>query len=433
MRLNYHFFLICLFVLGTGCDSTSTIEDPNKSYFIKFYGRDGDQTGQDMVVLPDGTFILFGTTTPSGSNQQSQWYLVKTDTRGTVMWEKKFGGPFNEEASDIELTNDGRLVIVGNSFKSPTDRDIFIMTLTLDGVKIDSTRVGFKNSANQDTDEDALSVSLTNDGFIVAGSSNNTDIKPNPVANDLRDAIHIRFYNNLLPYPNTWGKTDGPGTYDAALKVIEISPSQYYVFGYSNKVVPGHAKPDFNYWIFGLGVNGDPNTADLFIGDINDDEKLSSVSIAPLQSGDGYFLGGITVQSGATGVSDIYVSRLRKGLTFSSSDYQFQKPLSVRLGTKLPEKTSVFASLQSGFYVLANENSFNNDQNWILTKVNNDGSIAWTLPIVFGGEGLDTCGSVQELPDGRIVLIGTMRTGQPDVGEYKMALIKVNKEGKLLN
>jgi hypothetical protein len=51
---------------------------------------------------------------------------------------------------------------------------------------------------------------------------------------------------------------------------------------------------------------------------------------------------------------------------------------------------------------------------------------------VFGGDGLDTCGAVQELPDGRILLIGTMRTGRPDAGEFKMTLIKVNGEGKLL-
>ncbi|MEJ0057459.1 MAG: hypothetical protein WDN75_18490 [Bacteroidota bacterium] len=92
---------------------------------------------------------------------------------------------------------------------------------------------------------------------------------------------------------------------------------------------------------------------------------------------------------------------MRKTLNFNETDNQFQKPLSIALGNSLPEHTSVFASRLGGFYVLANEKSFNEDQNWLLTKINNDGSIAWALPLIFGGEGPDTIGSVQELPDGR--------------------------------
>ena len=385
--------------------------------------------------MQDGTFVLFGTTQPTGQNKFSQWYLVKTDAKGSIIWERTYGGAFDDEATDIELTNDGRLVAVGNSYKSATDRDIRIMTFTLDGIAIDSALVGLKNNSNQDTDEVAASVSLTTDGFIVAGSTSDTDLKPNAVANDQRDALHLRFFNNLILYPNTWGKSHGPGTYDVATKVVQISASQFYLFGYSNTQVPGHPNPDMNYWIFGLGANGGANTADLFIGDPTADERLTSISVTPVQSGDGYFLGGITYNSSgvAAAASDIYVAKLRKTLSFNPTDYQFQKPLSIKLGNGLPEATSVFASRLSGFYVLANEKSFNDNQNWLLTKLNNDGSIAWSLPIIFGGEGLDTCGAVEELPDGRILLLGTMRTGKPDAGETKMTLIKVNQDGKFAN
>ena len=139
-------------------------------------------------------------------------------------------------------------------------------------------------------------------------------------------------------------------------------------------------------------------------------------------------LSGVT--SNVSGVSDIYVTKLRDALAFDPTDYQFQKPLSIKLGNGIPERTAVFASQQSGFYVLSNERNFNDNQNWILTKVNNDGSTAWSLPIVYGGEGLDACGAIRELPDGTIIMIGTMRTGKPDVGEFKMTLMKVSADGK---
>ncbi|MEJ0057460.1 MAG: hypothetical protein WDN75_18495 [Bacteroidota bacterium] len=280
-------------VITSGCDSKSNIEDPNLSHFVKFYGEDGDQTGVDLVLLSDGTYILFGTSGATSPDSTTQWYLVKADARGMVMWEKRFGSQTqNETASDIELTADNRLVAVGNTFKGPNDRDVLIMTFTLDGVPINKTTVALKNLSGADTDEDAVSVSLTNDGFVVAGSTSNTDIKPNAVANDQRDAMHLRFFNNLMQYPNTWGITTGPGTYDAAVKVIQASPTQFYLFGYSNTVVNGHPKTDLNYWNFGLGPNAVPNTADHFIGSLTDDERLSSVALSPVQSGEGYFLGG---------------------------------------------------------------------------------------------------------------------------------------------
>jgi hypothetical protein len=40
------------------CESTSTVEDPSSTHFIKFYGIDGDQSGADLVVLPDGNMVL---------------------------------------------------------------------------------------------------------------------------------------------------------------------------------------------------------------------------------------------------------------------------------------------------------------------------------------------------------------------------------------
>jgi hypothetical protein len=428
-----HFILFAWFVqFLLGCDTTSNVEDPSKSYFLKFYGGDGDQTGDDMVTLADGTFVLFGTSRPSGTGKPSQWYFVKADAKGMILKEKFYGSPtLDETASDIELTADGKLVAVGNVYKAVGDGDVRIMILDFDLNPLDSAVVALKNSALQDTDENAISVSLTSDGFIVAGSTTNLDLKPpssGPTGDQL-DALHLRFFNDLTPYGSSWRQAHGPGTVDAAIKVVQISPTLFYLFGYSNTVA-GHPTTDSNFWMIGLGADGE-GTNFVSIGSTTDDERLSSMCTVPVLSGDGYFLGGITYTS--TGASDIYVLKLRKDLAFNQTDAQFSKPLSIRLGTNVPVKTSVFASQQGGFFVLANENSFNNDQNWILTKVGTDGSPTWSLPIVFGGEGPDACGAVQELPDGRVMLIGTMRTGKPDAGELKMTLIKVNRDGKFAN
>ena len=384
-----------------------------------------------MVVLPDGSMVMFGTSRRTVATKGTQWYLVKVDAKGNVLWEKEFGGPNNEEASDIELTNDNRLVLLGNSYKTPTDRDVFIMTLTTDGVKQDSALIVVRDGIGNPTsgDEIATSVSQTTDGFLVAGSTTYVGFKT-PISGlaDTRDALKIRLYDNLTVYPNSWVQTYGYFSDDTSQKIIQVSPSLYYVFGYTNSLPPGQTVPNYNFWVYSLGLNGDFLNAQLYPGLPSANEKMSSFDYSPAQSVDGYFLGGVSQSS--VGPSDFYVVKLRSQLGFIPTDIQFEKTLSVNLGSNLQDRTSVFASRFGGFFILGNENEFNNNQNWVLTKVNINGSLAWSLPIVFGGDGLDECGAVHELPDGRLFLVGTMRTGRPDAGEFKMTLVKVNGAGK---
>jgi hypothetical protein len=426
--------LIFLTLAGLlGCDSSSSVEDPNKFYFLRFFGGDGDQTGDDVVVLPDGTFILFGTTRPSAAGSTSQWYLVKSDQSGNLIWEKKFGNAnADDEARDIELTSDGKIVALGNTYVTPTNRDVRVMTLTLDGVPIDSAFIPVLDSAGNVTpgDENARSITEISDGYMIAGSTSYVYTKPAGNTTDPRDGLNIRILKNLKPNPS-WPVSQIYGQFsdDVTNKIYQVSDG-FYLFGCSNAPNAGQTAENFNGWYYKLGVTGVAVNYN-YLGNQSENEKLTSVCITPLVSGSGYFQAGVTYNQ--AGAASLYVSRLRSALNFDASDDQFRKSLSISLGTTMDERTAVFPSAQSGYYVLANEKSFNDNQNWLLTKIGNDGLTVWNLPIVFGGEGLDTVGGIQELPDGRLVIVGTMRTGKSDTGEFKLTLIKVNQDGKLLN
>lgn len=425
--------ILIAFLAGfTACETTSTVEDPATTHFIKFYGRDGDQTGVDLVALPDGSLVLFGTTRATVTNLADQWYVVKVDAKGTIIAEAEFGGNSDEEARDIELLSNGNLVLVGNTYKSATDRDVMIMTLTPGLVKIDSNAVSVKDGfgVSQLGDEDVSTVTEIVDGFIVAGSTTYTGSKT-PVAGqtDTRDAIQLRFFSDLTEYPNSWSQTYGYFSDDYSVKVVEGSPSgfgSFYVFGATNnKPNSGHPNPNYNFWFFALGSTGVPVNQQTYSGSISADERMSSFCFSPA----GFFTAGL-LQSG-TSPSDLYIAEAGFPDPINGFSLLKEKNLSIILGSSLSGRTAVTrSSVIGGFLVLSEENGFNGNQNWILTRVNNDGSLAWTQPIVFGGEGLDSCGGLQELPDGRIVIVGTMRTGRPDAGEFKMTLIKVNPEGK---
>jgi len=418
--------LIFLF-LGLGalysCDTTSNIDPPEDSFFLKYFGAEGDQEGIDLIANTDGSFFLLGNT--KSINNGTQVYVVKADAKGEVIWENTFGGKGEEEAKDIELTTDGRLVVVANLEKAPNDIDIFLLTLTLDGVKIDSTVYGFPG-----TIENASTVTQTNDGFIVAGSTTNVAIKPTGAGGggDTHDAMHIRFNTNLSIYPNVWGQTNGYNdSFDGSSKVIQISLNEFYVFAYSNTIEGGGG--DYNYWIFKLGPTGVP-TNRLFKGSSTTDDFLSGMAIAPPQSGDGYILSGTSINT-TNGSSDLSLIKLRKTLTFDANgqDFQFEKTAnSTDLKSSPNESTSVFASPASTYFILTNESRLGNS-NFYLTKRSSDGNAIWE-DVIFGGDGEDKIGAVTELPDGKIIMIGTMAIGKN--GETKMALVKVNGDGRFI-
>lgn len=424
--MRFRLYILVLSVITVSCDTASNIEPPEDSFFVKFYGHEANQEGVDAVVNTDGTITLFGTTEETGLGKQL--YLVNIQSNGLVNWERAYGGVNDELAKDIILTTDNRLALVADIRNSSTEHDILVLALSPDGAIVASDTIRFTN-AGLPTDETANSITQISDGFIVAGSTNKLDLKPTgsgpDVGTDTRDALIVRLFDDLTVYPNVWRQGYGPGTYDEAEKVIQVSPSQFYAFGISDH--PDNSG-DINYYILGLGTTGEPNSPNNFSPgkQPGSNEILGSVITSPLQSGEGYLLAGVS-QSGADAV--ILLVKLRKDLNFNDSDIQFERTLSAtNLGGVVNAEVSVFAA-SSGFLVLANESS-NGVQNFYLTKIDNSGFEAWDDPIIFGGEGDDRIGSVLEFSDGSIGIIGTFAVGRD--GETKMTFIKVNKEGKFL-
>ena len=73
--------------IAWGCDTPSTIDPPEDSFFVKFYGNEGNQEGVDAVLNPDGTITMFGTT--EELDKGKQLYLVNILPNGTINWERQ--------------------------------------------------------------------------------------------------------------------------------------------------------------------------------------------------------------------------------------------------------------------------------------------------------------------------------------------------------
>jgi hypothetical protein len=417
---------LLLFLFGS-CDTPDNVSPPQ--YFVKYFGEDGHQTGVDLIVNTDGTILLLGTTKIIRNAVENQdLLLVKSDASGNLIWQKSFGSSSIEVAKDIEITSDGRIVLLGTTEKNG-DKDVFLVITDQSGVKLDSVVYGYSGS-----EEIPNSVSQTSDGFIVTGTTTNVGQKANSVVNDLQDAFNFRFFNDLTSYPNTWNETMGPGTIDVGVKVIQIGTG-FYFFGYSNKQTADPSKLGLNFWIFPLNNFGNGSFdvgEEIFVGGIAD-ERLSSVTLSPPESGEGFLLTGTATSSGSVVSNNIYIAKLRKSLNFTGTSAQAlqRDPLSLGndLGLITDFSTKSNSSILSGFLILSNDRSLGN-QNFYLTKVNNNCDTEWKSPqgFDFGGSNDDTIGSLAELPDGSILMVGTFSVG--DDRQSKMTLIKVNKDGK---
>ena len=80
----------------------------------KTYGGSAGESGNSMVQTSDGGYALFVVTASFGAGGQDAW-LVKTDSAGTMQWNKTYGGPGTETAIYLIQTLDGGYALTGGT------------------------------------------------------------------------------------------------------------------------------------------------------------------------------------------------------------------------------------------------------------------------------------------------------------------------------
>ncbi len=431
--MRYLVFIFLVIVCLVSCDKKESISPPNENYFLKYYGNEGNQIGVDLVVNQDGTIVVLGNSRKSPSSDQ-QVYVAKLSTSGIILWEKTFGLALDEEAKDIEIMFNNNLVIAGNSEKTKGERDAYVLILDQSGNKLDSVRQGLK-VGSKEADDNVYSITeivagLNNPaGFIVSGSTTGLSNQ----ATDLSDAMHLRFDQNLNWLDDALGKwksrisftSGGFNGEDVAVKIIQKGVNDYYVFGFSNiDETTSSGVGDFNFMKYGRTDVGEPISGTTYVGFPITNEKLDKVSLTSAQSGLGFLLTGIS--QNATD-ADSYIVKLNSPLSWNNSDISFTVKSDLPPGKATLQHSVNFASLTNGYLIASDQIGQGLDIR--LSKLDNTGNILFER--IFGGVGDDSVGAVTELSDGKILLFGTMTLGGVVDGQKKIVLIKLNAQGKL--
>lgn len=426
--------IIGILILMVSCDTSNNIADPTDSYFVKYFGTDGDQTGSDMFVNNDGTIILLGTSRYN-SNNVGQAYLLKVDGRGEIIWEKFFTSTGSLTAMDIESTLEGNYFILCNEENLISGTDILVITVDQNGNEINA-RGSFTYAGV--TNEIGVSVSTVTDtgitvGYIVAGSTNY-----NPVPNDNSDyfekitALFVRFNSDGTEYTVAWNDHQSSNGEDYCTRVVQVSDlsndpniDPFLLFGYTNS---DPTNPSFNFWStridnFGNGpllengiIEGSPSTTDEKLGAVESIDKQGSYT--------NFLMTGIA--SNNSGADNIFIASNQLSLITARSITEINLGNLSALGDQSLEKVTSYPT--SGGFIIAANSVLDGNSNINLIKISSSGELMWNKPVILGGAGEDYECSVYVTADKKIIVFGTMSLG--DDGQKKMALIKLNEYGQ---
>ncbi len=146
-------------------------------------GGAGFDEAYSIQQTTDGGYIVAGHSNSAnftnGSRENQDFWIVKLNGEGKVIWQKVLGGSGNDAASSIQQTADGGYIITG--YSNSMDGDL--KDITKHGnydcwiVKLDSKgKITWQKCFGGSSDDIGTSIQQTTDGsFIIAGYSKSTD------------------------------------------------------------------------------------------------------------------------------------------------------------------------------------------------------------------------------------------------------------------
>ena len=201
----------------------------------KYFGGTNTDTCYGVTETTDG-YLMVGSSDSNDvditNNKGSyDFWVVKINKTGTLLWEKSFGGDEIDEARAITPTNDGNFIIIGDTRSTNKDvtqnnggADLWAIKIDIEG-----NLLWQKNYGGNSFDVGRSIHKTLYGGFLISGSSRSAD---NGFTNKgQNDALILKIdaNGNLL-----WQKTVGGTEIDFCYDAIELTNGEIIAVGESS-------------------------------------------------------------------------------------------------------------------------------------------------------------------------------------------------------
>jgi hypothetical protein len=227
----------------------------------KCLGGTDDESARSVIQTSDGGYLLGGYTWSvdgdvTGNQGMADYWIVKTDSSGNLVWQKCLGGTDYDNAYSVIETSDGGYLVGGYTYSTDGNvtsnhgwSDMWVVKIDLSG-----NLVWQKSFGGTDDDTTRSLIETSDGGYLVYGStwSDDGDVTGNHGGSDMW-ALKIDLSGNIV-----WQKCFGGSNSDYGIKVIETSDGGYLLGGYTasndGDVTGNHGSVD--YWIVKIDTSG---------------------------------------------------------------------------------------------------------------------------------------------------------------------------------
>lgn len=432
MKKTINYFLI--FFLTMMCLSCTKNNVRNNSAFsgeiewAKTFGGSNQDFAKSVIQTQDGNLVILGHTKSidgdivDKSIQESDYWLIKIDLNGNIIWSKTYGGSNDDVGEKVIQTNDGGFIIVGYSRSNDGDasnnegfHDNWLLKLNNVGDILWEKSFGFAGH------DHAYSIIQTSDGgFFMTGFLDVTASggAGNSRSNNILHGIgefwcHKLNSNGELEWRKYFGGTSNDRAYDA----VQANDGGFVITGFSesNDFDISNSIGSYDYWV--IKIDGLGNLLwEKSLGGLEIDQSRAIVKTED----NSYIVAGNSFSTDGNnpsnfGSSDFLLVKLNDdGDTIWSKNYG---------GTNFDFATSINQS-KNGFIVsgYSRSNDINLTSNygendfWLLI-INNEGNLLWQKN--FGGSSLDFAFDAIETLEGKIIVVGETESTDFDISENK--------------
>jgi len=423
--LENHFLFVMVLLsvmISISCESFDEVTPDQGEVYIKLFGGNGTEEGKDLMLLPDGGFVVVGSSTSTNmelaaNNGGKDVFVVRADNKGDVLWQSLNGGEGDDIGTAVLLGPDGNSIYVcgektQNYGPNPGNRDVFVLNYSLDGAFLGEYTFG-------DTLRDEYGTDITNTpagGFLITSTWLTGDTSKYFIV-ETDGAL------NALSQRSRY-VAGSEGVINLSERSYErgnIGPFEppFACFGSAQQLIGSNKV--FKFQSFYYQTNNDDAISEILYGP---EDTQSYCTDVRMTSDGGYVMCGYNEVSDELNREMVVRLNSRRELIGDLHFYDNE------FGRRISDP-GVFQTNDGGYIVISTielDDPLNDEIS--LLRLNAGGDEQWRK--TYGSNDNDRGANIIQLEDGSFVLVGTVGFEINPDSQSKMCLMKMNPDGDLV-